>query len=555
MKISKLFIFAIMLPFLLLLAACDSSLPTFPGNVIINFGEPTASLNSILTANFDSNEPATFQWFREKTRIPGATGRTHRAVETGEYTVRVAIQGYKDKMSTPIEVVEGNAGGGSGGGGGRGNMVLRIATVVPGTDPTSFRVNWIGPPAVEYQWYRDGNPVVGPSGTNPVVFPRMVGVYHVVVTDVDGGITRSPPMNVTWVPVPFVEGTVIISTDGSSLSLTGNPEVFSGGNLVSTEVSRRVLRADLVPSQNPLNPGAPATPINPATDWQWYRDGVELSGENGATLNTSTYGPGVYTVSAKPSGFTPRTSNNAVTVTSVVTFNSNGGTAVPPQNVVRGDKAVRPSATRTPSGPDYNRLRGWYTDNGTFLNEFDFNTAINDSRELFADWGWREGDEGPGGGIVYVRSPGPISMADPVNPPYHYLESWPSSISSVFWASPAYRPPNPWLDITPATGTAPGTGRKNTTDILALDPGPNAASNARAFDVISGIPGWFLPSIAELQQLAASPVLGGFIPGAYWSSSQAGDDRATAMVIFPAPGTPFDDLKNQRYNVRPIRAF
>jgi hypothetical protein len=57
-----------------------------------------------------------------------------------------------------------------------------------------------------------------------------------------------------------------------------------------------------------------------------------------------------------------------------VTFNTNGGSVVPSQQVVPGGRAVRPSPNPARGGFTFNR---WYRDNNTFNQPYDFNDTVN----------------------------------------------------------------------------------------------------------------------------------------------------------------------------------
>ena len=65
-----------------------------------------------------------------------------------------------------------------------------------------------------------------------------------------------------------------------------------------------------------------------------------------------------------------------------VTFHSNGGSEVEPQQVKAGECAEEPD---TPYNPGY-RFRGWYTDDGTFEAAYDFSTPVEADLDLFAAW-------------------------------------------------------------------------------------------------------------------------------------------------------------------------
>ena len=65
-----------------------------------------------------------------------------------------------------------------------------------------------------------------------------------------------------------------------------------------------------------------------------------------------------------------------------VTFNSNGGSAVAAQTIDKGAKATKP--TDPTKGTDV--FGGWFTDDKTFENAFDFNAPVNASVTVFAKW-------------------------------------------------------------------------------------------------------------------------------------------------------------------------
>ena len=69
------------------------------------------------------------------------------------------------------------------------------------------------------------------------------------------------------------------------------------------------------------------------------------------------------------------------TQTYTVTFDSNGGTEVPPQTVLEGEKAIKPADPTTLS----DEFDGWYIDKN-FDKEFDFNTPITGDITLYAKW-------------------------------------------------------------------------------------------------------------------------------------------------------------------------
>ena len=73
---------------------------------------------------------------------------------------------------------------------------------------------------------------------------------------------------------------------------------------------------------------------------------------------------------------------NGTPVVYTITFNSNDGTSVAPQNVNAGEKLAEPTPAPTKVGFTFD---GWYEDS-TFSKKFDFNTPITDSMNLYAKW-------------------------------------------------------------------------------------------------------------------------------------------------------------------------
>jgi len=112
------------------------------------------------------------------------------------------------------------------------------------------------------------------------------------------------------------------------------------------------------PSQNP-------TRTNFEFD-DWFAEGAETAFDFSAPITASIV------LHARWTG----------TATFTVTFNSNGGSAVEAEQVVIGQTVTRPA---DPTMDNYN-FAGWFTDDGTFNNEFAFTTAITGNITLFAQW-------------------------------------------------------------------------------------------------------------------------------------------------------------------------
>ena len=161
------------------------------------------------------------------------------------------------------------------------------------------------------------------------------------------------------------------------------------------------------------------------------------------------------------------------------------------------------------------------------------------------------GDTGPAGGFICYVNP------NYVNDGWTYLEAAPFDQSGgAKWG--CFR-----RDVAGARGTAVGTGRQNTADILAACDEPGSAAYLCAHFVLNGIGGWFLPSTDELvlmyESLRARGIgnfrdIGLADNFTYWASSQVSADMA-AHVDFPDLGRVHGDDKDFPRRVRAIRAF
>jgi hypothetical protein len=100
-----------------------------------------------------------------------------------------------------------------------------------------------------------------------------------------------------------------------------------------------------------------------------------------------------------------------------------------------------------------------------------------------------------------------------------------------------------------------GIGRKDTQIIAAymgrLSSVDSAAQRAAAYSN-NRLNDWYLPSLAELNQLYSSGV-SGIASGQYWSSSQR--DEGSAWFVNFANGNAGFANKSTVYRVRAIRAF
>jgi DUF1680 family protein len=159
------------------------------------------------------------------------------------------------------------------------------------------------------------------------------------------------------------------------------------------------------------------------------------------------------------------------------------------------------------------------------------------------------GDIGPSGGFIFYEN------LNYVRDGWRYLEAAPFDQSAGA----------PWgcfrRAITGARGTAVGTGKQNTADILASCGDPSAAAALCANLSVNGVRGWFLPSRDELalmyRNLNAAGV--GHLADtrapdnvSYWASTQATADMAHHIDFADAGRQHYDDKDFPR-RVRAIR--
>jgi DUF1680 family protein len=161
------------------------------------------------------------------------------------------------------------------------------------------------------------------------------------------------------------------------------------------------------------------------------------------------------------------------------------------------------------------------------------------------------GDVGPSGGWIFYVNPN--AAADG----WRYLEAAPFDQSAgAKWG--CFR-----RLIPGARGTAVGTGRQNTAEMLAACPDPGTAAQLCATLDVNGIRGWFLPSRDELtliyKHLRATGVASFGDRGvadnfSYWASSQQTADMAGHVDFADLGRVHFDDKDFPR-RVRAIRAW
>jgi len=161
------------------------------------------------------------------------------------------------------------------------------------------------------------------------------------------------------------------------------------------------------------------------------------------------------------------------------------------------------------------------------------------------------GDIGPAGGIIFHENPNYAADG------WRYLEAAPLDQSDgARWG--CFR-----TAVSGARGTAAGTGKQNTADMLAGCQEPGDAASLCANLSINGVRGWYLPSRDEMDLIyrnLKARGLGDFRDGNladnfnYWTSTQSTADMAE-HIDFADSGRHHSDDKDFPRRVRAIRSI
>jgi hypothetical protein len=182
-------------------------------------------------------------------------------------------------------------------------------------------------------------------------------------------------------------------------------------------------------------------------------------------------------------------------------------------------------------------------------------TTVAATTTTAAVTGYNVGDTGPGGGKIFYKD---LTRAEGSQ----YFEA-----ACVGWSdgtcggSDLRDPEVEWgcyEDLLPgADGTAIGTGKQNTADILAGCTTTGIAARVADNLVLGGKTDWFLPSKDELNQMnIQKATVGGFTADFWWSSSEIYATKSWQQYFGGATTQTADDkFNNSGYFVRPVRCF
>jgi hypothetical protein len=173
------------------------------------------------------------------------------------------------------------------------------------------------------------------------------------------------------------------------------------------------------------------------------------------------------------------------------------------------------------------------------------------------------GQTGPGGGKVFYVATTAFSCGPTLAATCTYLEAASTTATTNPWTDVSLTwstGGNQSISVPTATGTAIGTGYKNSLAIVAQSgnvAASSAAVAARAYGGPNALTDWFLPSKDELNQLRlAQTTVGGLVVnGNYWSSTEGATADDAWYQFFGDGGTQISVRKSNPNSVRPVRAF
>ncbi|MCR0435963.1 InlB B-repeat-containing protein [[Clostridium] innocuum] len=188
--------------------------------------------------------------------------------------------------------------------------------------------------------------------------------YKVTFVDYNGTVLKTqmvyknsnatPPLN------PSLTGHTFKGWNGDYTNITSNRTITAQYDLNYYTVNFTDWNGKVLKSQSVAYGGNASPPSNPS------RTGYTFTGWSGTYTNV--------------------TSNRTITAgyrinTYTVSFNSNGGSAVPSRTVTYGDKVGRPADPVKTN----NRFVGWYT-SSSLSTPYNFNSAVTSSFTLYAKW-------------------------------------------------------------------------------------------------------------------------------------------------------------------------
>jgi len=396
--------------------------------------------------------------------------------------------------------------------------------VTPGTDPPAINsfiadsYHITSGESVTLSWnvtgadsvtINQGIGTVASTGTK-VVNPTATITYTLTATNTTDNVTSTVTINVGIIPEPDNYTVTFDSQGGSAV----DPQMVEHGDLITEPPD---------PTRTGYTFGGWYKEAGCTNAWDFATDTV--------TATVTLYAKWTFNIGIIISYYT-------------ITFDSQGGSVVSSQMVEYGEKVTEPP---DPTRTGYT-FGGWYTESGC-TNAWDFATdTVTSGMTLYAKWtSYALRDIGPAGGLIFYVKEGGYSDG------WMYLEAASCDISSgISWGCYG-------TSIPGADGTAVGTGKQNTIDIVAECATVDIAAELSATLNWGGYSDWFLPSKDELNLMYVNLKVygvGDFADAYYWSSSQYYPHFAQyAWTQYFSNGVQSSHKKNTSLRARAIRAF
>jgi hypothetical protein len=249
-------------------------------------GVPPGSVcaTSAITLQVDNiANPETYQyiWFRSGTQIAGENGHTLNVSQSGMYSAFVdygpVCTGSGNTDSNIVDVTIGATGTGIA-------INPPSKTALCNTDAETLAIN-LTDPSWSYQWYKDGNPILGAVATSYTVNASTSGFEGDYAVEISGNS---------------------ICTERSAAVTITNADAFT----VTRDNPANVV---VLPSQTQTL--SVSTTANSPT-YKWFRNGVEIAGETNATLDINQDGD-YYAEVSQTGGSCAISSKNSETTTAV----------------------------------------------------------------------------------------------------------------------------------------------------------------------------------------------------------------------------------------------
>jgi len=300
----------------------------FSGDIVVNLALEAITIsnntglcpggNVIISADTTSPEYS-YQWFKDNAAIAGATSPTVTVTDEGSYNLTVtggACSAQSNTINLAIASIIVNSSSPS------------VDVILPGQTRTITVTTDAQTPV--YSWTRNGADI---SNTSPVLVAAEDGEYIVTVTQTAGCSATAEKTFVLHYPTGF---TLTVAANPSYTACTSATASLNISTFVAATINGDIDVSSITYS------------------YQWYKDGVAITGATSATLNvTDAAQNGEYTLGVTIPGFAEVLSNS-------LTVNVNIGTVEITSSGTICESNPTVAITSNMTNPDYTYT--WYKD-------------------------------------------------------------------------------------------------------------------------------------------------------------------------------------------------